>query len=623
MFKKTSAILLAVCVLVISGFPCGRSVKGQSSSSGGVIETDIVSVSVEQKYESVRPGSRSALAVRFELKKDWHFYASPETSPGGINLKVKAAAKNHIIFSEPIFPPSHIFFDTFSNEKIEVFSDKFTVFMPFSVSGVDLEAGKSISVAVKIGIDGAVCSGAACQFPDYPGLETTVKVDADATMSAAKFALPDLTEEAPKSETVPASQWADYSVWFALGLAFLAGLSLNIMPCVWPVLPIIVMRLVEQAKQDRGKSIVMGLAFCLGILLFFVCLAGANIILQLFYGTVLQWGDQLRNPTFVTVLAMVLIVLALFMFDVFSFVLPGSISGKSSSSYAGTIGMGFLAAVLSTPCSFGILAAAFAWAQGQPLIRATVAIMVIGVGMALPYLILVSIPGLLDSLPKPGKWMDIFKKTVGFILLGIAVWMITVLSQERRIGLLYYSVILSFCVWMWGGWVSFDSKTSKKIIVRTIAVLLAVIAGFRLLSAPTALINKEAKPKPGIFRLLFPPTALINWKGYDADLIEESLTDNKPVLIKFTAEWCLSCKVVEKLVFERKDIAELIKEKGVLAIKADTTTRDLPATLALKSLYNEPGVPVSILFLPSQEEPVRWRGKDFGDELKSLLEKLP
>jgi len=614
MREKAAVILCLVLIFAVNGLA--------GPPPGSVIKTDTVTISVEKQHEVVEPNSRSALAVHFELKKDWHFYASAETAPGAMNLKIKSSAETFITFSEPIFPQPHLYFDKSSKKKLEVFSDKFTVFLPFRVGHPDI-AGAYTSIGVRISIEGAVCSDIQCRVPDFGQLSTRLKIAPDAVMAKPKFVLPEATEAIPSGAPRTIGQWASYSVLFALGLAFLAGLSLNIMPCVWPVLPIIVMRLVEQAKQDKGKSIAMGVAFCFGILLFFACLAGANIVLHVFYGTALQWGDQLRDPMFVTVLAMVLIVLALFMFDVFSFVLPASISGKTGGGYAGTIGMGFLAAVLSTPCSFGILAAAFAWAQAQPLLLATVAIMFIGIGMALPYLILVSIPGLLDSLPRPGKWMDIFKKTVGFILLGIAVWMITVLSQERRTGLLYYSVILSFCVWMWGGWVSFNSKTSNKIIVRTIAVLLAVIAGFRLLSAPTALINKEAKPKPSIFRLLSPPTALINWKGYDADLIEKSLADNKPVLIKFTAEWCLSCKVVEKLVFERKDVAELIKQKGVVAIKADTTVKDYPATKALKDIYNEPGVPVSILLLPGRSGDIRWRGKAFADELKPLLEKLP
>lgn len=570
-----------------------------ATPDSGIIKTDIVTISVEKQHETVASDGNSAMAVHFETEKGWHFYANEKTAPGGISLKLKPSAeKDFISFSAPVFPKPHSYFDKTLDTKLEVFSGKFTVFLPFSVNKINLTGDKPINVKVKIGVEGAVCSDVQCRVPDFGELSLEVKI-ADSPMGDAKFGLP---EAAGQGKSVLPGGVKNYSLWFALGLALLAGLSLNVMPCVWPVLPIIVLRLVEQAKQDKEKSIVLGFAFCLGILLFFAALAGANIILQVFYGQVLQWGDQLRDTTFVTVLAMVLIVLALFMFDVFSFVLPSSISGKTGSGYAGTMGMGFLAAVLSTPCSFGILAAAFAWAQAQPLLPATAAIMVIGVGMAVPYLILVSIPGLLNNLPKPGEWMDIFKKMVGFILLGFAVWMITVLPQQRRTNLLFYSVILSFCVWMWGGWVNFNSKTANKIIVRVVAVLLAVSSGFWLLSAPKSLID---------------------WYGYDAALIEKSLADNKPVLIKFTADWCLSCKAVEKLVYERKDIADLIKRKNVLVIKADTTAKDYPATKALKDIYNEPGVPVTILFLPGQKEPVRWRGKAFGDELKTLLEKLP
>ncbi|MFA5239970.1 MAG: thioredoxin family protein [Phycisphaerae bacterium] len=587
--REKAAVIL--CIILIF------AVDGIAASAGDVIKSDIVTISVEKQHEVVEPNSKSVLAIHFEMKKDWHFYASAETAPGGMNLKLAPSVeKNFISFSEPIFPPPHSYFDKTLNEKLEVFSGEFTVFLPFSVSGPDLTGDKPINVNVKIGVEGAVCSDVQCRVPDFGQLSMEIKI-ADLPMGEAKFVLPDAAKAVPVG-----TEGVGYSVWVALGLAFLAGLSLNIMPCVWPVLPLVVLRIVEQAKRGKGTKLAMGLSFGAGILLFFACLAIANIVLHVAYGKALQWGDQLRDPMFITALAMVLIVLALFMFDVFSFALPVSVSGKTSNGYAGTTGMGFLAAVLSTPCSFGILAAAFAWAQAQPLVPATIAIMVIGVGMAAPYVILTAIPGLLDNLPKPGKWMDIFKKTVGFILLGIAVWMITIVPEGRRGGLLFYSVILSFCVWMWGGWVSFDSKTSNKIIVRLVAILLAVGAGFWLLSAPKLLVD---------------------WQKYDAELIEKSLAENKPVLIKFTADWCLSCKAVEKLVYQRKDVAELIKQKGVVAIKADTTARDYPATKALKDIYNEPGVPVSMLFMPGEKEPIKWRDKAFGDELKALLEKMP
>jgi thiol:disulfide interchange protein DsbD len=364
------------------------------------------------------------------------------------------------------------------------------------------------------------------------------------------------------------------------------------------------MQIVEQAKQDKGKSIAMGFTFCLGILLFFASLAGANIVLQVFYGTVLQWGDQFRNPAFVAGMALLLVVLAQFCFGVFTIGVPSSIASKSGSGkgYFGALGMGFVAAILSTPCSFAILAAAFAWAQAQPLLLATVAIMVIGIGMAVPYAILTSMPGLLNRLPKAGKWMELFKQAIGFVLLVIAVKLIGALPQTRRMGVLYFAVVLGFCVWMWGGWVSYNTKLSRKRLIRIIAMALAAAAGWSFLRAPAG--------------------ERISWQNYDTDLIETARIEGRPVLIKFTADWCLSCQAVEKIVYSRKDVAKLIKEKGVLAIKADTTTKDLPATFALKNVYNEPGVPVSMLFMPGEKESVRWRGMSFADELKKTLENI-
>jgi thiol:disulfide interchange protein DsbD len=229
--------------------------------------------------------------------------------------------------------------------------------------------------------------------------------------------------------------------------------------------------------------------------------------------------------------------------------------------------------------------------------------MVIGIGMAAPYAVLTAIPALLNKTPKPGRWMELFKQTIGFVLLVIALKLIAALPGERKMGVLYFAMVLSFCVWMWGGWVGYATPALRRWVVRIIAVALVITAGFAFLPS--------AKP------------SLINWQKYDTVAINEALAANKPVLIKFTAEWCLSCQVAEKTVYARKDIAELIKQKGVVPIKADTTLKDYPATIALKELYNEPGVPVSILLEPGQKEPMRWRGIAFGNELKSALGKLP
>jgi thiol:disulfide interchange protein len=551
----------------------------------------------EQQFDAVSPAGKSAVAIHFELEKDWHFYASADSAPGGMNLKFEPNEQGTKIlsFGKPIFPKSDWLLDETLGKKFEVVGGNFTVYLPFTVASSSGEK----TVVVNIGIAGAVCSNTQCRVPDFGSIKVEVKIKPGEMSPQPNFTLP-----APAKASSSAGQFADYSVWAALVLAFIAGLSLNIMPCVWPVLPIIVMRLVDQAKQGKNKSIVMGLAFCTGVLLFFACLAGANIVLKLVYNTTLQWGDQFRNPAFVAGMAMLMVVLALFMFGLFTITVPSSISGRSGSGkgFGGAVGMGFLAALLSTPCSFAILAAAFAWAQAQPLGLATLAIMVIGIGMAAPFAILTAMPALLSKTPRPGRWMELFKQTIGFVLLVIAVKLVAALPEDRRVNVLYFAVALAFCVWMWGGWVSYAAPASRRWTVRIIAVALAVVAGIAFLPAP----------KP----------SLIDWQKYDSAVIKQAQNANKPVLMDFTADWCLNCVVVDKKVYARKDIADLIKQKGVLAIKADTTVSDYPATIALKEIYNEPGVPVNILLVPGQGEPKRWRGLSFGDELKSALEQL-
>jgi thiol:disulfide interchange protein DsbD len=296
--------------------------------------------------------------------------------------------------------------------------------------------------------------------------------------------------------------------------------------------------------------------------------------------------------------------MAMFMFGLFSFTVPLNVSQdtekKDQGSLAHSIGMGFFAAILSTPCSFGILAAVFGWAQGQTLFISTTVIMLIGVGMASPFFVLTLMPGLLSKLPRSGGWMERIKEGIGFLLLIIAVWLLLALPADLRANAFYYAVLLCLCVWIWGKWTKYGDKPLKRWSVRLFAVALAVVAGLYLFSSP------EKK---------------MNWQPYDAQAINKAVENHRPVLIKFTADWCLSCKVVEKLVYQDTELIELIEAKNVLAVKADTTLRDYEATLALKNIYNEPGVPVSILILADGTEK-RWRGKGFADDLKDLLSDL-
>jgi len=596
--KLRAGIISAICVLVNACCAWGQNPGEPDSIASGNAPAGIELARYEDesssaRIEPARMGRQDGIAVVFTGTRDLHYYANPKTATApGFELKV-GAESNEFEFGETVFPKWEIVTDPFGN-KVEVYAGDFTVFLPISTlrESTDAEQGD-----VNVLITGQACTNKICLLPFEKTLQTSI--DWSRRDSWAQISPEPQSDTDTAAEAVPGPA---YSIGFALALAFIAGLALNIMPCVWPVLPLIIMRIVDQAKSDRRRSVMMGLAFCIGILLFFACLAGANIILQSFYDRTLSWGDHLRNPAVVTALSLLMIVMALFMFGIFTITVPSSIASKSGSGkgYAGSIGMGFLAAILSTPCSFGILTVAFVWAQGQPLFLGTLAIMVIGLGMAVPYAILSSLPGWLKRLPKGGRWMELFKQALGFLLLIIAVKLIKAVPEANKINLLYFAVILSFCIWVWATWVPYGTKISRKLLVRGIAVLLAVAA----------------------FWFFFKPE-LIDWQDYDPASIESAKSEQRPVLIKFTADWCTNCEVVDKFVFGRKDIAKLIDKKGVLVIKGDTTKSDQPATLDLKNIYKEPGVPVTMLFLPGETEPVRLRELFFANELRTLLESLP
>jgi thiol:disulfide interchange protein DsbD len=556
-------------------------------SANDQVKDDLAQINLVFQYQPAKPDSNNAIQISFNLSKGWHFYADAKTAPEGMELKVTAQGQG-LTFGKPIFPKGELYSDKVTGKKLDVFNGNFSIFIPFTTGA------NNTSSDVKVMIKGLACSEQLCKPSSY---ELTKKLEISSSADMSKPAFEIAAQKEPRQSVGGANPET------VLLLAILAGLLLNVMPCVWPVLPIIVMRLVGQGKQSKARSIAFGLSFAAGIILFFVVLAAVNIILKLGFGMVFQWGDQFRNPAFVTGMAILMVVLALYMFNVFTFSIPVSVgSGKPSGGFAGSVGMGFLAAVLSTPCSFAILTFVLAWAQTQPIPLATITILLIGVGMALPYVILTSIPKLLAKIPKPGRWMELFKQASGFILLGIGVKLLEAAAADRIIDILYYCVAIAVCVWMWGVCVSYDTPAAKKFIIRLTAIILAIVFGFILLSGPQK--------------------SLINWQPYDANVIATAQKENRPVIIDFSADWCLSCKILDKTVFSSKQVADLIKQKGVLAIKADTTRMDYPATIALKEIYKEPAVPVTVLLLPGKAEPIKLPGNLIKNELIKNLQSL-
>jgi thiol:disulfide interchange protein len=384
-------------------------------------------------------------------------------------------------------------------------------------------------------------------------------------------------------------------------LAVLAGLSINIMPCVLPVLPLIILRLSGQAKESAARRVGLGLAFCGGIVLFFAMFAVISASVKAATGTALELNSLYRSPTAVTVMFLLIVLFALALLDVVPIRLPGFTGGQGRSGYLGSVGTGFGAGVLSTPCSGAVIGAVLVWSQTQTVWVSGLAMVLMGVGMALPYAVLVAVPKLLNLVPRPGTWMEIFKKTGGFLLLAIAFkFMLAGLAKEHLLSVLLYGVVFAFCAWMWGSWVDFNTPAKKRRLVRAIAVVIAVAAGVWMLPEP-----EEAK---------------IDWQAYDAQAIEQAIERGRPVLVKFTADWCTNCKVVERRVYQDPQAVEMLEERNFLTIKADTTQADYPASVDMQRIFGEAGnVPVTVLLDPKDQSVTKLRGIFTTEELQEVL----
>jgi len=617
MKNKSCLLLLAMTTAIF----CLIAVESSAKTLIAQYEDQSSSASVQPARMNGQPG----IAVVFEGTDDLHYYAAPEA--GGvqlIELKVSAKAEG-LKFGDTVYPEYH-YYDDPAIGKTEVYAGNFTIFVP--ITGPVINAAKAKDVTVTI--EGQACTSKLCLMPFTKEITTPINLMFDdapeidfktAPPREASITEPENGDKETQPQTTTAKADTGLSellagykesstdedrinsvAWFLL-LAILAGLSINIMPCVLPVIPLIIMRLVKQASESGPRRVALGFAFCGGIVLFFAAFAVISAIIKFSTGAALDLNSIYRNPTAVITLFLFIVFFALALMDIFPITLPSSVAGKQGggSGFAGSVGMGFFAGVLSTPCSGALIGAILVWAQTQPPAVSAAALVLMGVGMALPYVFLVSIPKLLDYVPKPGTWMEIFKKTGGFLLLLIAAkFMLAGLAKEHMLNVLLYGVIFAFAVWMWGTWVTFSTPKGKKWTVRIIALAIAVAAGFWLLPVP-----KQSQ---------------IDWQNYDPAVVQNALENDQPVLIKFTADWCTNCKVVDKNVYQDPETAAFLAQKGFVTIKADTTQEDYQATVDYKSIFKEAGnIPNTILLNPKTKTMTKLRGIFTSEELKQTI----
>ncbi|MFO0575457.1 MAG: protein-disulfide reductase DsbD family protein [Polyangia bacterium] len=413
--------------------------------------------------------------------------------------------------------------------------------------------------------------------------------------AAFRIEIPVSGPKAAAATKPPAAPAQPLSLGWALLLALLGGALLNLMPCVFPVLSIKVLSLVQLGSQERRHAALSSLAYSAGVLVSFWLMAGALLLLR-GLGHKLGWGFQLQSPRFVLALAALLFLLGLSLLGVFDLGLGLTAVGQSlhgRKGHAGAFATGILAVVLATPCTAPFMGSALGFALTQPTLGALSIFTALGLGLALPYLLLVASPGLLRRLPRPGAWMETFKQLMGFLLAGTVVWLAWVLGVqagvEAVISLLVGLLLVGLAAWLLGRYREGRAATAAA----TVLVLAGALGPGLLIPVTQPVDPVSGAPVGGAAGTA--ARGADEWQPFSPELVERYRAAGTPVFVDFTAAWCVSCKVNERLVLSAPAVQARFKELGVALLKADWTRADPVITDALRS-FGRSGVPCYVLY---------------------------
>lgn len=386
------------------------------------------------------------------------------------------------------------------------------------------------------------------------------------------------------------TQTANPTLIAILGLAFLGGLILNIMPCVLPVIALKILGFVRQANDDPKRIRKLGLIYAGGVIASFMALATFVLAIKQ-AGKAASWGMQFQNPGFVVFITTLVVLVALNLFGVFEVTLggkamdaAGGLASKEGSS--GAFFNGVLATILATPCTAPFLAPAlgFAFAASTQIIL--LVFLAIALGLATPYVVLCWFPAWLKKLPKPGAWMEKFKIAMGFPMLATAVWLFSVaiahFGKSGALSLGLFLVMIGFAAWIFGEFVQRGSRRRG---------LAAGVAGAIALGSCLYLsANLRAD------------SSAIAWRSWSPAAVQEVRAKGQAVLVDFTADWCLTCQVNKKTSIEIASVREKIKTLNIAAFRADNTSEN-PEIVKELEKYQRAGVPLVLVFPADPEKP--------------------
>ena len=556
--RKSKLLLMALCVLWGQGTVLADSVKAQEQAA----MQEQVRASLVAETDSVSADRPFMVAVKFDIAKGWHTYYK---NPG------ETGEATEIEFSLPSgFTAGEILW-----QKPKVFNT-----VGFTEYGYSNEVYHFIKVTPPKGFSGdeikmaARVSWLSCGFgecvPGKGSLELAVPVGENGAPTAG------FASALQKAENVDSDDFANQSegsegLLFILLLAFSGGLLLNLMPCVFPVISLKIFGLMKASEKAVRKN---ALFYTVGVVATFMTVAAAVVAVKS-TGGLLGWGFQLQSPAFVLFMVSLLLILGL-MFSGFITV-PDFIKGTGAGAGKNSALMsGVLAVLLAAPCVAPFMGTAVAYGLLASWQEAMFVFLSMGLGMAFPILILAFFRGWVRFMPKSGRWMRLVQEVLAIPLYLSVVWLLWVL--EKQTGPVGFSIAVAVQIF-----IIIAAFLRKK------AVWYFALAG---LIFALFMIKEDVQKEKDSF-----------WQAYSEQALKENLANGKAVFLKFSADWCLTCLVNEKLVLDNSGVRELLIKYGAVPMEADWTARDEGILRALNG-YGKNGVPLYVFYKKGQSMPI-------------------
>jgi suppressor for copper-sensitivity B len=403
------------------------------------------------------------------------------------------------------------------------------------------------------------------------------------------------------------------SLAWMMGLGFLGGLILNLMPCVLPVIGLKILSFVEQSGHSRQRAFLLNLWYSAGMLSVFMALATLPVVSRLWFNTQFGWGQQFAYDGFNITLAAIVFVMALSFLGVWEIPIPGFAGGNKAGQlaaregFSGAFAKGAITTVLATPCSGPFLGSALGFAVAQPPLVTYLMFASIGVGMASPYLLIGAYPQLIRFLPKPGAWMDTFKQIMGFVLLATVVYLLTLVKWQLTVPTFALLVGLWAGCW-WVGRTPLYAELPQKLRAWGFGGSFAAVAGLvsflwlgpimqerfqwtidrqiaELGNAPA--VARQAETDDG---------NRLPWRPFSSQELVTLTNEGKTVMVDFTADWCVTCKTLERLVLNTAETKKVVTANGIVTMVADMTRSPEDEGMWLEKLSGGRAVPVLAIF---------------------------